>query len=141
MNTYLITVRKDIQTCCESILQQYPIDHDCMLIGGFSGGAIAAIDVTMAGVIPVIGFISLCPALKPESFTDKNVEYAARRGIKGVFMEGEFEIPVQDEEEMIEVFKKVEFPYKYYINKGARHDVPEDFNEKTDQALKFILGA
>ncbi|WP_375372912.1 hypothetical protein [Clostridium sp. CF012] len=34
-----------------------------MLIGGFSGGAIASIDVTMSNAIPIKGFIALGPGL------------------------------------------------------------------------------
>ncbi|QVK17605.1 hypothetical protein KHQ81_12210 [Mycoplasmatota bacterium] len=133
-----IKSRSEIINFFKIISQQYSIDKECVIIGGFSGGAIAAIDITMANEIPVRGFISLCPDEKPHSFTKENVMNACKRGIKGVFMEGEQSI-VPVEEEMVSVFNEVGFPYEYYINKGIGHWYPEDLSDKVEQALEFIL--
>lgn len=134
-----LKARNEIKDFYDLISQQYSVDKDCIIIGGFSGGSIASIDITMANEFPVKGFIALCPDEKPESFTKENVHYAMERGIKGVFMEGEYDIPVHDEEEMVNVFKEIGFPYEYYINKGVGHWYPKDLNEKVERALEFIL--
>lgn len=135
----LLRARNEIKNIYDLILEQYSVDKDCVIIGGFSGGSIASIDITMSNMLPVKGFIALCPDEKPECFTKENVQYAVKRGIKGVFMEGEYDIPVPDEEEMINVFKEVGFPYEYYINKGIGHWYPKDLSVKVDRALEFIL--
>jgi predicted esterase len=38
-----------------------------IIIGGFSGGAIMSLEITMANVLPVKGFVGLCLELKPLS--------------------------------------------------------------------------
>jgi predicted esterase len=142
-NSYLIKecynpAYDEIKACYELVLQQYSIDKECIIIGGFSGGATAAIDITMANIIPIKGFISLC-SQKPKSFTKNNIEIANQRGIKGVFMEGEEDTPVQEVEEMIKMFKELGVPYQYNTNKGIGHWYPEDLDDKLEQALNFIL--
>ncbi|MGF7058786.1 hypothetical protein [Brassicibacter mesophilus] len=131
--------RKEIKHIYDLMIQQYSIDKDCVIIGGFSGGAIASIDIIMANEFPIKGFIALCASEKPESFTKENAQYAGKRGIKGVLMEGEQDIPVLDEEEMVNVFKEVGLPHEYYINKGIGHWYPKDLSEKVEKALEFIL--
>ncbi|WP_432663673.1 hypothetical protein R9X47_24215 [Wukongibacter baidiensis] len=133
------TARRDIKDCYDSIAKKYLIDESSILIGGFSGGAITSVDFTMSHIFPIKGFIALCPEIKPEAFTKKNVRLAAQRGIKGVFMEGELVLPMESEEEMIKTFDEVGLPYEYYINKGVGHCAPKDFDDKLRKALKFIL--
>lgn len=131
--------RRDVLSCFDLVSKKYLIDNSCILIGGFSGGAIAAVDISVSNVLPIKGFISLCPEIKPDSFTKENVESAVNRGVKGVFMEGEKVIPMPDEEEMIKIFKEVGLPFQYIINKGIGHRAPDDFSEKLNEALQFIL--
>jgi predicted esterase len=133
------TSRRDIKECYDRIAEEYPIDEDSVLIGGFSGGAITSIDITMSNAIPIRGFIALCPEIKPEAFTGDNVQRASERGVRGVFMEGELALPVKSEEEMLDTFKETGLPCKYYINKGKGHEAPDDLDEKLDKALEYIL--
>ena len=132
--------RGDIKNCYDIIAKQYSIDKENILIGGFSGGAIATVEAAIEGIIPIKGFIALCAEEKPITFCKEVVEKAIERGIKGVLMEGEQALPVPDEEEMKKIFDEVKFPYEYYINKGVGHWYPEDLDEKLEQALNFILG-
>ncbi|XMB67407.1 hypothetical protein RI065_02480 [Mycoplasmatota bacterium zrk1] len=134
-----LKARSEVKDVFNLVSQQYSIDEDFIIIGGFSGGAITALDITLANEFPVKGFIALCPSKIPQSFTKQNVKYASDKGIKGVFMEGEYNIPVPDEEEMIKVFKEVGLSYQYYINKKIGHWYPKDFSQKLEEALKFIL--
>ncbi|HCO74520.1 MAG TPA: hypothetical protein DIT16_06660 [Clostridium sp.] len=129
--------RNDIKECYNLLLQEYFIDDECVIIGGFSGGAITALDITFANVIPIKGFIAIGPDF-PESFTKENVKLAAERGVGGVFMEGEVIIPLKEQEEMIKVFEDVGLPYEFYVNKGIGHAVPQDLPEKINKALSFI---
>jgi hypothetical protein len=60
---------RDVKKCIEGIAREYPIDDKEVMIGGFSGGAIASVNFTMSGIIPIKGFIGLCPEEKPPAFT------------------------------------------------------------------------
>jgi len=129
--------RNDIKECYNFILQEYFIDEECVIIGGFSGGAITALDITFANVIPIKGFVAIGPDF-PESFIKDNVKLAAERGVRGIFMEGEVIIPWKEQEEMIKVFKEVDLPYEFYVNKGIGHAIPQDLSDKLNKALSFI---
>jgi predicted esterase len=131
--------RQDIKECYESVKERYAIDSERVIVGGFSGGAIIAVDLTLADVLPIRGFVSICPEMKTDSFTEENVRHAARRGVRGVFMEGEKVIPVPDEEEMMQAFREAGLPYQFYVNPGVGHVIPLDVAEKTRRAVDFIM--
>ncbi|MCP4540354.1 MAG: hypothetical protein GY832_24715 [Chloroflexi bacterium] len=132
------TTRQDVKTAHDEVVRQYSIDTDNVLIGGFSGGSISAIEITMANTFPVRGFVSLCPSLKPDSFTKENVERAVQRGARGVMMEGDKDGDVPAEQEMIAVFQETGFPYQFHINANTGHAFPKDFAQKLLDAIAFI---
>lgn len=134
-----VMARKDLKTCYNLVSQRYGIDGEAIMVGGFSGGAIASVDMVMTDVLPIKGFIAICPEVKPESVTDQNVEWAVQRGVRGVFMEGEKELPVPDEDAMTDLFRMCGLPFRYYVNEGIGHSVPEDLSVKAREALGFIL--
>ncbi len=128
----------EIKDCYDCLCKDYSIDRDKVLIGGFSGGAIGAIDITVADIIPIRGVIALC-ALKPRAFMEENIRKFLTKEKKWVFMDGGKDIPVQYVEEMVDICKRVGMPYKYYINEGIGHWYPEDLDDKLGKALSFIL--
>ncbi|SHH71184.1 hypothetical protein SAMN02745196_01152 [Clostridium collagenovorans DSM 3089] len=134
-----IDMHKEIRTCYDSICKEYSIDNENIIVGGYSGGAVASIDIAVSDVIPVKGVVSLC-SLKPRSFTKENILAALEKGLKFVFMDGEEDIPMKEVDEMIKELEDHRIPYKYYINKGIGHWYPEDLEEKLARALKFIDG-
>lgn len=139
IQNYEIT-RKDIQTAYNEVVRQYTINTDNVLIGGFSGGSIAAIEITMADTLPTRGFLALCPSLKPDSFSKENALRAVQRGVRGVIMEGEREGEVPAEQEMIEVLRETNFSYQFHLNLGIGHAFPKDFSQKLLDAVAFITG-
>ena len=122
-------------------MAEYTIDTDQVVIGGFSGGSIAAIEVALSGVVPVRGFVSLCPSQKPDSCTPENAQQAAQRDVRGVMMEGEQTGDVPAEQEMLAMFRAANLPCEFYINAGIAHwyPDPDDLAEKVNRAIAFIL--
>ncbi len=131
--------RAAVKACYERVCADYVIDADHVLIGGFSGGAIASVEIALAGEIPACGFVALCPSLKPASCTPALVAAAARRGVRGVFMEGEWEGEVEVEQEMLSLFRAAGLPCEFYVNPGIGHWYPADLTEQVQRALAFIL--
>ncbi|WP_291574327.1 alpha/beta hydrolase [Clostridium sp. UBA4548] len=129
--------RNEIKECYKLILEQYSIDHSCVLIGGFSGGAMAAMEVTMCNDIPIKGVIVLGPDLT-ESFNKENVRLASKRGVKAVLMEGEVIMHSSELEEIINTFEESGLLYKFIVNKGIGHAVPRDLSCKLSEAIQFI---
>lgn len=133
------TANRDILSCYSAIANAYSVHSDTVLIGGFSGGAITSIHFTLSDVLPVKGFIALCPILIPKAFTYENVRRAAQAGVKGAVMEGELVLPVANEDEMMRIFDEVGLPIQYTINKGVGHQAPGDFDVKLGKAITFLL--
>lgn len=131
--------RQELLDGYQLITENYFIDSDRVLVGGFSGGAIASLDATMMNVIPVKGVIALCPGAKPDSFTLEAVQAAAQRGLKSVIMEGALLVPVLHQEEMLALYKKAGVGFRYVINEGIGHWFPDDFEAKFAEALDFII--
>jgi predicted esterase len=130
--------REEIKACYDEVVEQESIHTDKVVVGGYSGGGIAAIEVTMANIFPIKGFITLCSSRKPESFTRDAVESAKRRGVKGVLMHGELE-EAPEEREMITVFDEKGFPYRLVNNPGIGHNFPEDFSLKLSESIEFVM--
>lgn len=132
------SMRKELERCYDLIIHQYSIDNNKIVIGGFSGGAHAAIDMALYNGIPIKGAILLC-SQKTKSFTEESVKAAVKKGVKWVFMEGQKDEPVQDVEEMMEIINKYGGVYKYIINDGIGHWYPDDLEDKLDDALAYIF--
>jgi predicted esterase len=131
--------RQELKNCYEQLLTDYSIDENCVIIGGFSGGADATIDISISNSIAVKGFVALCPSENVITFDLADAQNAAKQGIKGVVFEGEYEteLPVQD---MLKVFEKAGLPCKYEINKGIGHWYPKDLEAKVSRAVDCIIG-
>jgi len=130
---------KDVLAYYESVCQQHRIDENSLILGGFSGGAITAIDMTFGEALPVAGFICLCPIRKPEHFTSDAVYRAVKRGVRGVFFEGATVWPVEPEEEMANALRDADMPFKLVLSGGVGHTSPPDFDSKLGDALDYVM--
>lgn len=132
------TARRDVKACYDAVRTQYSVDPERVFIGGYSGGAIASLDITLSAGLPIRGFIALCPEIRPESFTASNVALAVERGVRGVFLEGDLVMPVPDEEEMARMLQEAGLPLLSEVNEGYGHEIPADFAAKVLAGLRFI---
>lgn len=128
----------EVKALYNFITKEYLIDENQVIIGGFSGGAIASIDIALSNIIPLKGVIALC-SRKPKKFNRENLMELSKKATKLVFMEGEEDTPVKDVEDMMRICSEIQSPYEYYINTGVGHWYPDDLEQKLDDALNFIL--
>jgi predicted esterase len=134
-----VTAWKDVRAYYESVCKQHLIDTSSVILGGFSGGAITAIDMAFGEALPVKAFICLCPILKPEHFSPAAVDRGVKRGLRGVFFEGADVWPIDAEEKMVKVMRDAQLPFELVLNEGVGHDSPSDFNVKLGKALDFVM--
>ena len=142
MNSYtwtedIDTAKKEIVEAYNEIIKKYPIDREEIIIGGFSAGGVAALEVTLCDLIPVAGFIVLCPA-KPESFHDENIIEAKERGVRGTILTTEMDPRLSVQKEMVEVLKTADFPHQFVVTPNIGHWFPEDLDVKIDEAIHHI---
>lgn len=131
--------RKEIKECFSRVSEEYSIDSSQMYVGGFSGGAMISVEFTLGDVIPLKGFIALCPGTLSDYFSVEKAEAAVKRGVRGVILEGELELE-PSVKDMLKVFDETGVPYKYVINEGVGHICPNDLTEKLSDAMAFVVG-
>ena len=129
----------DVRAAFQELRSTYRIVEDQVLLAGFSGGAITAVDLVFGEAIPAVGFICLCPEFMPEHFTSEAVASARDRGVRGVFLEGELVWPLDDERAMMEEMAAADFPIKLILNEDIGHSFPADFPARLDESLDHIL--
>jgi len=129
--------RKEIKDVYEDILHKYPIDINNITVGGFSQGGTMTLDFALNEMIPIKGFIALCPD-QPNGFTKEGVESMVARNIKGIILTGENDGALPEQKAMVDIFEEVGLPYKFIINKDLGHWFPENLSEQMDHGLDYV---
>jgi predicted esterase len=130
--------KKEVKEAYEKIVQEYPVDLSQVIIGGFSSGAVASLEVILDDSIPAIGFVVLCPA-KPDDFTPENVKIAKERGIRGTLITTEMDPRLPDQKEMAEIMKAQGLPHEFIVTPNIGHWYPENLSELLDAAIMKII--
>jgi predicted esterase len=129
--------KKEIINAYKTINEKYPVDGKHIIIGGFSAGGVAALEVMLSHSIPVTGFVVLCPA-KPGNFNKENIMAAKGRGIGGTIITTEMDPRLTVQKEMAEVLKAAGFPYRFVVTPNIGHWFPKDLDAKIDAAISHI---
>ena len=129
--------KEEISNAFHQLIKEYPVDEDEVIIGGFSSGGVAALEVSFSQVIPVAGFVVLCPA-KPTGFNNESVRNAKDRGLRGTLLTTEMDPRLSSQKEMAEVFKAEEFHYQFIVTPDIGHWFPEDIDVQIDRAIDHI---
>ena len=129
--------RKEILSAFEMVTAKYPIDKKEVIIGGFSSGGQAALVAVLHDVVPLSGFIVLCPP-RPEDFDETKVQKAQERGIRGTLLTTQMDPRLKDQEGMRDIMKSAGLPLEFVVTPNTGHWYPEGLDKKIDAAVKFI---
>lgn len=131
---------EDIRTIYKDLIAKYPVDLSHVVIGGISAGGSAAIDISMNEIIPTAGFIGVCPGM-PEEFDSEKAEALQKKGFRAYIIGGEKDFYLERQNQMAEIFKEANLPYKQEVIEGMGHQYPDNFSSWIDSALQFIFDA
>lgn len=131
---------REIRDAYDQVLEAYSVDPDRVLVGGFSAGGVASLEVVLRDVLPVRGFVALCPPM-PESFTQERVRDARDRGIRGTLLTTEMDPRLGQQRQMDEMLTQEGLPHEFSVTPNVGHWYPEDFAERIDRAINFILNS
>jgi len=131
--------RHEIADAFRALVEEYPVDHDRVVVGGFSAGGIAALDVVLRDTLPAAGFVVLCPG-RPESFTEAAVARMVDRGVRGTILTTEMDPNLPVQRELVESLKAAGLQYQFVVTPNIGHWIPEDLDRMIDQALVHIMG-
>lgn len=129
--------KQEIKKAYDEVLKKYPVDEKEVIVGGFSSGGVASLEIALCNTLPVKGFVVLCPA-KPESFTDENVAAAKARGIRGTILTTEMDGRLDSQKEMEAIMKKTGLPHRFFVTPNIGHWFPEDLDVQIDESIAHI---
>jgi predicted esterase len=129
--------RKEVREAYLRVIEEYPVNTEEVIIGGFSAGGAATLEIILNDSIPVEGFVVLCPP-KTESFTEENIKEANKRGLRGTILTTEMDPRLPEQKEMVKVFEAEAFPHKFVVTPDIGHWIPKDLNIQIDEAIEHI---
>jgi predicted esterase len=128
-----------IRDAFTQVVEGYSVDTDRVIVGGFSSGGVASLEVVLRQTIPVRGFVVLCPAM-PEGFSLEAVKAAADRGVKGTLLTTEMDGRVDQQRRMADIMEEGGLAHEFYITPNVGHWYPDDLAARIDRALAHIFG-
>ncbi len=131
--------KNEIKKAFDKVLKDYPVDSSRVIVGGFSSGGVASLEVILDETVPAIGFVVLCPA-KPDDFTEEKVRKVKERGIRGTLITTEMDPRLPDQREMAAIMKAEGLVHEFIVTPNIGHWYPENLSELIDAALKHIVG-
>jgi predicted esterase len=131
----------EIQEHYAALTQEYPINADKVIIGGFSMGAGYSIRLPMSGAIPASGFIAVGPYIPDVDTLMPFVESSKARGLRGVIIIGEQDkVCYETSLKVAEMLNAHDIPCKLEVYPNLGHEFPPDFEQKLAEAIAFITG-
>lgn len=128
----------ELKRVYEKLIREYPVDPERVVIGGFSSGGAAALEVVLSNALPVAGFVSLCPA-KPDDFDVQRVQAAVERGVRGTLLTTERDGRIEAQKEMAAVMKEAGLLVDFVVTPDIGHWYPPDLGERIDAALRAVV--
>lgn len=130
--------RSEIHGMLRKLAAQCLIDEDHVVIGGFSGGSMASLDILFSGCFPLKGVIALSPA-RTGTENEAALSHAARAGTRVVLLEGETCGEVEDQVALMAMLRAADLGHRFIQNAGIGHAIPIDMEQRIEEALEFIL--
>jgi predicted esterase len=132
--------KKEVAQAYERVVADNRVDTQQVIIGGFSSGGVAALEVVLSNAIPASGFIVLCPDW-PESFSAEKVRNMKDRGVSGTIISTQLDERLPLHEKIIETFKRAGLPHQFVVIPNIGHTYPDDLEDKIDHAIDHIRAA
>jgi len=139
-----LTATGDIQRHYQSLVSQYAIDPQRVILAGHSLGGETALWLALSEQIPVQGFLAFGPVGPlvddPEQFQDLLYE-SAKLGLRGyiIFGEEDESIPQENIRLLVDLLNATGTPTGLEAVPHAGHDYDPVFDESMQRALAFIF--
>ncbi len=143
-NAYIWSQRerstREVQEHYRALTEEYTINKERVIIGGFSMGAGLSIRFAMNEAIPARGFIAVGPYIPDVETLEPFLDSGKERGLRGMILVGDKDRHCYDTSlKVIEMLRTHDIPCKLEVYPNMGHDFPPDFTEKLEEAIEFIL--
>ena len=121
------------------VIDEYPIDTQQVVIGGFSSGGGVALDVALGDAFPVSGFVVLCPASSENAVAVERIRAARQRGLRGAIITTGRDPRVEEHRKLVELFRTEGLQYQFMTSPETGHWIPDELGVMIDNSLDHIL--
>lgn len=122
----------EILSAYREVVDQYPVDTDRVVIGGFSQGGTTSLDLLCREVIPCDKYVVLCPD-RPESCTPDAIDQI--KDIEGTILTGEHDPCLENQKQLVADIEKQRIAVNFTVIEGLGHWFPENLSALIDKAL------
>ncbi len=131
--------RREVTEAYQRVVNEYPIDRNEVLVGGFSAGGIASLELVLSDDFPLSGFVVLCPA-RPDRFTLQSLANVRDRGVRGSILTTEMDPNVDVQRQMVELLEEAGLPHEFVVTPDVGHWIPDNLGELVDRAIEHVRG-
>jgi predicted esterase len=130
--------KKELAEALRQVCANYPVDEQRVVIGGFSSGGFASLISSLKNVLPVSGFIALCPEV-PEGVSDDDIRQAVARGVRGTILSTAMDDRLDKQRQLADRFRNLGLQYQFMVTPDIGHWYPENLDKLLDQAIAHIF--
>ena len=120
----------------DSLVREYSIDKEKIVVAGFSQGAARAIELVMSKRIKANGFIAVVPGTID---LDQLSRWADSTKTRGVLISGGRDPRYEMFQQVKEIFTQKNIPLMFENYPEMSHEFPKDFESVLQKGLDFIL--
>jgi len=132
--------RREIEDAYHSVLRDYSVDTERILIGGFSSGGHMALTLLLdeQEIVPNKGFVILCPPV-PERYAPDAIARIVARGQRGMLLTTEMDNRLEEQRKLASAFEAGGVLLRFEVTPNIGHWYPQNLAEKIDEGIDFIL--
>jgi len=130
--------RRDLQAAYGEVTASYTVDRDRVIVGGFSSGGFASLVAAFHEILPLRGFVALCPEV-PTSITDADITAAAGRRLRGSLLTTARDRRVLAQRALTDRWMALGLDGEFVVTPDIGHWYPKDFGAQLDRAVERIL--
>jgi len=122
----------------ETLIEEYPIDSNRIVVAGYSQGGARAIELVMSQKLKVRGFFAVVPGRLDLT----ELEQWAGSGVgRGVLISGGKDPRYEMFKQVKEIFAKNKIPLMFEHYPEMAHEFPNDFEPVLERSLNFLCDA
>ncbi|HLZ60796.1 MAG TPA: PHB depolymerase family esterase [Ktedonosporobacter sp.] len=132
---------QEVQAHYAALIEQYAIDPERVIVGGFSAGGGLAVQLAVSGAIKARGFVVVGPYLSDFEMLTPFLETARANGVRGYIVMGLQERPQGQElmRKIADLLNTHGIQCRVEERPDLGHVIPADFDVSLTKALEFIF--
>lgn len=129
---------KDIISQYKDFKYKYKIDENNILIGGFSSGGYGSLYSAFKQIIPIKGYVALCPVI-PDEITILDIKKMEKIGLVGVIITSDIDPRIKSQKGFFKLVKQEGLRTRLITTAKTGHWFPKDLDIKIDLSIKYII--